>query len=123
MTQPIRYGPEPVADWIIDVCGWQDQTRTLGGALVSQLRLVHDADAWWIGIDAHHPQPTRRAMVGDRSRVSSSSGRRPGLPGHCPPPFWSPTTVERSGAAPRSRAREKFPDPSATVAGAARLVK
>ncbi|MET9183021.1 hypothetical protein ABZX88_33160 [Kitasatospora aureofaciens] len=55
MTQPIRYGPEPVADWIIDVCGWQDQTRVLLGHLPSQLRVAHDADGWWIGIDAHHP--------------------------------------------------------------------
>ncbi|MFI9366763.1 hypothetical protein ACIG5E_37825 [Kitasatospora sp. NPDC053057] len=55
MTQPIRYGPEPVADWIIDVCGWQDQARVLLGHLPSQLRVAHDADGWWIGIDAFAP--------------------------------------------------------------------
>ncbi len=52
MTQPIQYGPEPVAAWIIDECGWQDRARVLPGHLPSHLRLVHDDDRWWIGIDA-----------------------------------------------------------------------
>ncbi|MFD8782569.1 hypothetical protein [Kitasatospora sp. NPDC059599] len=55
MTQPIRLGPEPVAEWITEVCGWQEQARVLLGHLPSQLRLVHDADRWWIGIDAFAP--------------------------------------------------------------------
>lgn len=53
MTQSIRYGPEPVAEWIVEVCGWQDQARVLLGHLPSQLRLVHDG--WRIGIDAFAP--------------------------------------------------------------------
>ncbi|MBP0453920.1 hypothetical protein J5Y04_30915 [Kitasatospora sp. RG8] len=51
MTQPM--GPDPVAEWIIEVCGWQDQARVLLGHLPSQLRVVHDG--WWIGIDAFAP--------------------------------------------------------------------
>jgi len=39
----------------MDVCGWQGQARVLGGHLPSQLRLVHEADGWWIGIDAFAP--------------------------------------------------------------------
>ncbi|MGY0466563.1 hypothetical protein ACW14Y_40830 [Kitasatospora sp. cg17-2] len=41
-----------MADWITDVCGWQDQIRTLRGTLPSQLGLVRDG-GWQIGIGAH----------------------------------------------------------------------
>ncbi|MEU1425258.1 hypothetical protein [Kitasatospora sp. NPDC005751] len=64
MTQPIQYGPEPVAEWIIDVCGWQDQARVLRGHLPSQLRLVHEADGWWIGIDTHWPHQRVQLCAG-----------------------------------------------------------
>ncbi|MEK2495493.1 hypothetical protein WN990_38745 [Kitasatospora purpeofusca] len=53
-----------MADWIIDVCGRQDRTRTLRGTLPSRLRLAHDGGGWWIGIDVHPPYRRVRLCAG-----------------------------------------------------------
>ncbi|MFB7675301.1 hypothetical protein ACFC26_28210 [Kitasatospora purpeofusca] len=62
MTLPSEYGPDPVAQWIIDECGWQDHARVLRGHLTSQVRVV--TDGWWIGIDTHYPYVRTRLCAG-----------------------------------------------------------
>ncbi|MGF1425818.1 hypothetical protein [Kitasatospora sp. LaBMicrA B282] len=59
-------GPDLAAERIITAMGWQSGSiRTMPGFGPGQLRLVHDADRWWIGIDnAFNPYRRLRLFAG-----------------------------------------------------------